>query len=310
MTSATRTARARSRQHASFLAACLAVGLVLLATLMGRAGLAAHEAPAARPSAGRQVHRLPGTAPEPVSRTTPGHATKRPVHTVLLRPGDTLGALARQHGITVGALQRANHLGHSTLILAGHRLTIPTSGGGRRPHHSSPPTAPRPLGTAAVAFARSRLGTPYRFGGTGQGGYDCSGLVQAAWRAAGVPLPRTTSAQAHTGTRISRAALKPGDLVFTYGYGHVQLYAGKGHVIEAAHPGTRVRYALLPGAARVNAYVRVRGPSHTSKSSSKAIKTSYTRTASTGSARQLAAQVFGSQYTCAAHIITRESGWN
>jgi cell wall-associated NlpC family hydrolase len=113
-----------------------------------------------------------------------------------------------------------------------------------------------PAGRTAVDFARRQLGIPYRWGGTGAGGYDCSGLVQAAWRHAGVGLPRTSMAQARTGTRVSRTALRPGDLVFTDHLGHVQLYVGGGRVIEAPYPGSVVRYAPLRGAT-VDAYVRV-----------------------------------------------------
>ncbi|MFF8289104.1 C40 family peptidase [Streptomyces sp. NPDC016309] len=105
-----------------------------------------------------------------------------------------------------------------------------------------------------MAFVRNRLGTPYLWGGTGRGGYDCSGLVQAAWRSAGVTLPRTTYEQVHAGTRIRRADLRPGDLVFTHRLGHVQMYAGGGRILEATRPV--VRYAPLPASYSVTAYLR------------------------------------------------------
>jgi hypothetical protein len=168
-----------------------------------------------------------------------------------------------------------------------------------------------------------QLGTPYRWGGTGDGGYDCSGLIQAAWHAAGVDLPRTTTAQAQAGTRVTRDQLRSGDLVFTEGYGHVQLYAGAGRVIEAAHTGTLVRYAPLPGPELVDAYVRVGSPAAamaataaTATAATAAGELTYvsapapTSTAPAGTARQAAARIFGSQYACAAAIIARESGWS
>lgn len=99
-------------------------------------------------------------------------------------------------------------------------------------------------GARAVAFARSQLGKPYRWGGTGPDRWDCSGLTQAAWRAAGVKIPRTTAQQILTGRRVARKNLVPGDLVFS-ARGHVQLYAGGGQVIEAPRTGLKVRVATL-----------------------------------------------------------------
>lgn len=97
---------------------------------------------------------------------------------------------------------------------------------------------------AAVAFARAQLGKPYVWGATGPGSFDCSGLTQAAWRSAGVSLPRTTYEQIDAGRRVSASALEPGDLVFYYsGITHVALYVGGGRIIHAPHPGAAVEYA-------------------------------------------------------------------
>jgi cell wall-associated NlpC family hydrolase len=97
---------------------------------------------------------------------------------------------------------------------------------------------------AAVAFARAQLGKPYVWGATGPNSYDCSGLVQAAWAAAGVALPRTTYEQIDAGTRIPVSDLQPGDLVFYYsGVSHVGMYVGGGEIIHAPHPGAAVEYA-------------------------------------------------------------------
>ncbi|WP_370092976.1 NlpC/P60 family protein [Streptacidiphilus sp. MAP12-20] len=96
----------------------------------------------------------------------------------------------------------------------------------------------------AVAFARAQLGKPYVWGATGPGSYDCSGLIQAAWAAAGVGLPRTTYEQINAGRRVSTADLQPGDLVFYYsGVSHVGMYVGGGMIIHAPHPGASVEYA-------------------------------------------------------------------
>ncbi|MFE3270411.1 NlpC/P60 family protein [Streptomyces sp. NPDC059215] len=94
----------------------------------------------------------------------------------------------------------------------------------------------------AVAFARAQIGKPYVWGATGPGSYDCSGLTQAVWKAAGVTLPRTTYDQVKAGTTVPLSAIEPGDLVFFYGdISHVGLYVGNGMMIHAPKPGAYVR---------------------------------------------------------------------
>lgn len=100
-------------------------------------------------------------------------------------------------------------------------------------------TAPPSTGAVAVRFAREQIGKPYVWGGTGPSGWDCSGLTQAAWAAAGVAIPRTTSAQILIGTPVRRSELQAGDLVFT-APGHVTLATGAGTVVNAPMPGRRV----------------------------------------------------------------------
>ncbi|MFD5428900.1 NlpC/P60 family protein [Streptomyces sp. NPDC127084] len=93
-----------------------------------------------------------------------------------------------------------------------------------------------------LAFARTQLGKPYVWGATGPSSYDCSGLTQAAWRAAGVDLPRTTSNQVEVGQRVATKDLVPGDLVFFYDdISHVGIYTGNGQMIHAPKPGANVR---------------------------------------------------------------------
>ncbi|MEU5659878.1 C40 family peptidase [Streptomyces sp. NPDC047737] len=117
--------------------------------------------------------------------------------------------------------------------------------------------APNARAAQAVDFAYGALGKPYVWGATGPSSYDCSGLTQAAWRAAGVSLPRTTYTQINAGQRVSRSELAPGDLVFFYsGVTHVGLYIGGGQMIHAPRPGAPVRIAPISempfaGATRV-----------------------------------------------------------
>lgn len=116
--------------------------------------------------------------------------------------------------------------------------------------------APTQRAAQAVAYAYAALGKPYVWGATGPSSFDCSGLTQAAWQAAGVSLPRTTYTQINAGRRVSRGALAPGDLVFFYsGVSHVGIYVGGGRMIHAPHPGAPVRIAPVDempfaGAAR------------------------------------------------------------
>ncbi|MEU3709287.1 C40 family peptidase [Streptomyces catenulae] len=94
----------------------------------------------------------------------------------------------------------------------------------------------------ALAFARAQMGKPYVWGATGPNSYDCSGLTQAAWKAAGVSLPRTTWDQVKVGQRVATKDLAPGDLVFFYNdISHVGMYIGDGKMIHAPKPGASVR---------------------------------------------------------------------
>lgn len=98
---------------------------------------------------------------------------------------------------------------------------------------------------AAVRFARSQLGKPYRWGGSGPNGYDCSGLTLSAWKRGGKALPHSSRMQFNQTRRVqSRRKMRVGDLLF---YGnpvhHVAIYVGNGKTIEAPRRGLNVRKA-------------------------------------------------------------------
>jgi cell wall-associated NlpC family hydrolase len=99
----------------------------------------------------------------------------------------------------------------------------------------------------AVAFAYAQLGKPYQWGATGPGSFDCSGLVQAAWAAAGVSIPRTTYEQWAALPHVSTSALEPGDLLYMDGIGHVVMYVGGGQIIDAPQTGRDVEKVPLAG---------------------------------------------------------------
>ena len=107
-------------------------------------------------------------------------------------------------------------------------------------------SAPAPVGDRkaerALAFARAQIGRPCVWGATGPESYDCSSLTQAAWKTAGVVLPRTALDQTRTGTSIPLTVVQPGDLIFfNDDLGHVGLYTGNGMMIHAPGPGTYIR---------------------------------------------------------------------
>lgn len=100
---------------------------------------------------------------------------------------------------------------------------------------------------SVLSFAYAQIGKPYQYGGTGPGGWDCSGLTQASWRAGGVSLPRTTWEQWAWGAkrRVSLDSLRPGDLIFSSGLGHVGIYAGGGKIVHAPQTGDVVKVVPL-----------------------------------------------------------------
>jgi cell wall-associated NlpC family hydrolase len=106
--------------------------------------------------------------------------------------------------------------------------------------------APTAASQKAVDVALSQVGKPYAWGAAGPGSYDCSGLAQYAYKAAGVALPHSSGAQSTMGTAVSKADLKPGDLVFFYSpVSHVAIYIGNGQIVHASTAGQPVKVANL-----------------------------------------------------------------
>ena len=99
---------------------------------------------------------------------------------------------------------------------------------------------------AAVNYAMAQVGDAYSYGAAGPDAFDCSGLTMAAWAAAGVGLPHSSSAQYGSGPHIAASDLQPGDLVFYYSpISHVGMYIGNGMIVHAANPSTGVQVAGL-----------------------------------------------------------------
>jgi peptidoglycan DL-endopeptidase CwlO len=99
-----------------------------------------------------------------------------------------------------------------------------------------------------IRFARRFIGVPYSYGGASPAsGFDCSGFTRFVYAHFGVDLPHSSGAQYDLGRPVSRAGLRPGDLVFFDGLGHVGLYVGAGRFIHAPHTGTSVEIDSLSG---------------------------------------------------------------
>jgi len=157
-----------------------------------------------------------------------------------------LAALAAPHART---LQGTVAGGLADLPAIGLPSPSPAAGDGAR-------------AAGAVAFALAQRGKPYRWGAEGPHAFDCSGLTRAAWRAAGVAIPRTAAGQLADLPRAT-GRLQPGDLVIYRSRGpsrrHVAIVAGGGRMVEAGGRGILVRStsirpgylgAVRPGAGR------------------------------------------------------------
>ncbi len=109
------------------------------------------------------------------------------------------------------------------------------------PAASAAVVAPNPTAQVAVDTALGQLGDPYVWAGAGPDVFDCSGLTQYAYAAAGIELPHSSSMQSTIGTYVPPEALQPGDLIFFYSpVGHVGMYIGDGQMVHAPQPGETV----------------------------------------------------------------------
>ncbi|MGW2252150.1 C40 family peptidase [Kitasatospora sp. NPDC001660] len=155
---------------------------------------------------------------------------------------DALEAIAAREAEAAAEKAAAEQAGAETAAAAAARA-IP----------AAPPARPwsPEAAAAAVAFARSKIGLPYIWGGEGPAGYDCSGLTMMAWRAGGRQLNHFAADQYAQSTPVRYSDLRPGDLVFWTDTGraadihHVGLYIGDDQMIEAPRVGMPVKQASL-----------------------------------------------------------------
>jgi LysM repeat protein len=200
------------------------------------------------------------TAATTTSTTTaPGTGSSAPLVYVVLS-GDSLSLIAQKLGVTLSSLLTTNRLTVSSFIYPGLRLTVPS--GGRLPTTSSPTVNPAKPGAIVtgnakidkmLAFAVAQLGKPYVAYQAGPNGYDCSGLVMAAFAEIGISLPHYSGSQANYGVAIdwTTQTVQAGDLVFletSPGSGiihHVGIAINATQWIQAPHTGDVVKISTI-----------------------------------------------------------------
>ncbi|CAJ1578375.1 C40 family peptidase [[Mycobacterium] wendilense] len=139
-----------------------------------------------------------------------------------------VSAARRRAALRLAILRALRYRARRRALLAGGHKLAPTDG----------------RAAVAVRAALSRLGRPYVWGATGPDRFDCSGLMQWAYRQAGVGIGRTTYDQIDDGVAVPRSHVRPGDLVFPHS-GHVQMAIGNGMVVEAPYSGATVKISPL-----------------------------------------------------------------
>ena len=237
----------------------IAVALIALtlATVATAGAASSHSRQAAYAEARPSLSLLASQLDQPFGNQVTPPAVVAPPTSYVVARGDTLGAISarfcgtRSHYPNLAA---ASGIGNFDLIYPGQRITLDCSAVPRvvPPAQAAKPAptsqravavvAQAPAGKAAsvVAFALAQVGRPYVWGAAGPRAFDCSGLVVAAFLRIGISLPHQSEQLLARGTSVSRANLRPGDVIWPE-HGHVMIYIGNGRVVEAADPQQGVR---------------------------------------------------------------------
>ncbi len=205
------------------------------------------------------------------AEATPPRAAATATTQYQVRSGDALAGIARANGVTIGALVKANGLATTSVIHTGQTLQLPSP---TRPLAATPASAPPAVVTppgpngnadAVLAYARQQVGKPYRFFAAGPDAFDCSGLVVAAYRAAGVSVPHQSLALSKVGTAVdwTTGPILPGDLVLRAStanptvISHVGIAIDDTTWIQAVGAGRTVSIGQMPDDTKILAVRRV-----------------------------------------------------
>jgi LysM repeat protein len=191
----------------------------------------------------------PGRPPAPPVNPPVNPPAAGPTYTV--RPGDSLGAIASQHAVTIDALLAVNGFNRNSVIMPGQQMKLPA--GSRLTHIDR-----------VLNYALAQIGKPYRFFTRGPDFFDCSGFTLAAYSQIGVPLIHYSAAQALQGTEVDflTEPIRTGDLVFqdTDGDGvinHVGIALSSSTWVHARSTRRAVAWGMIPPDSRIVAVRRM-----------------------------------------------------
>jgi peptidoglycan DL-endopeptidase CwlO len=180
------------------------------------------------------------------------------------RTKDGIAALTAQREQQKNAAAKALDQEKATLdsLTAAQQQQVVTAGGGSTSAVYTGTTSTQGGKAVAYVYAQLNAHCPYVYGNTGpcSNGFDCSGLVMQAWASAGVTIPRDTYEQYAALPAVSTSNLRPGDLLFYNGIGHVAMYVGNGHIIDALNPSAGIQYNSMSASWYASTFDGARRP--------------------------------------------------
>jgi peptidoglycan DL-endopeptidase LytE len=211
-----------------------------------------------------QVIKLPSKSTASASTAVSSLAAK----TYAVKSGDSLSGIAAKVGVTLTELLSANGFQKSSVIVPGQIIKLPSSAKVSAPSTASPTVATASTSTRVqkiLDFAKAQVGKPYKYGAAGPDAFDCSGLVRAAFKQAGLNVPHSSRELSLMGTSVDwkRDGIRAGDLVFTFSsstpgqIGHVGIAISSTQWVESPFSGGAVRVANIPTASKIQAVRRL-----------------------------------------------------
>jgi len=210
-------------------------------------------------SVGQKLTLVKNTTPV-VAPVTTTAAVQGSTSLYVVKSGDSLWTVARLNGTSVENIKALNGLTSDALQIG---QTLKISGSSVSNTVTVSRSGDNVSASRLLDDAAQFLGTPYKYGGSGPGGFDCSGFTSYIFSRAGISLPHSAASQFSIGTAVAQSDLQPGDLVFFAGGGngidHVGIYAGDGRIIHSSSPRSGgVIYTALSSSYYANSYVGAR----------------------------------------------------